>query len=105
MAAAETVDGAGVAHASVGRGVEPGDVGDHRLRGFFALQELGRLFLGGAADLADKDDSFGGVVGEKQLQAVDKIHAVDGIAADADRGRLPQMHVSGLVHGFVVEQR
>ena len=74
--------------------------------GFFLLgfrQKCRSLFLGAAADLADHDDLFRGVVFEKELQAIDEIGAVDGIAADADAGRLAETCGCGLRYGFISE--
>ena len=68
---------------------------------FDVLDELGRLFLGGAADLADHDDALGLRVGQEQLQAVDEVGAVDRIAADADAGRLAEAGGGGLRHRLV----
>jgi hypothetical protein len=50
-----------------------------------ALDELGGVLLGRAADLADHDDGVGARVGEEHLQHGDELRALDGIAADADR--------------------
>ena len=55
-------DGAGVAHLLAGGAVTPGDVRRHRLR-HRALDELGRLFLGRTADLADHHHGLGLGVG------------------------------------------
>ena len=72
--------------------------------GFFtlaALEEIGRVLLGAAADLADHDDAFGLGIAEEHLQAVDEVGAVDRIAADADAGRLAQPRRGGLRHRLV----
>ena len=55
-AAAAGDDGAGVSHAPARRRRLAGDEGDHRL-GHVLADELGRLLLRGAADLADHDDA------------------------------------------------
>src|SRR6202008_4491405 len=58
-------DGAGMAHAAAGRRGDAGDEADHRLLAAafgLVLEELGGVFLGRAADLADHDDRGGVVV-------------------------------------------
>src|SRR3546814_5326404 len=67
----------------------------------FVDQELRRLFLGVAADFADHDDRLGRLVGKEQFEHVDEVGAVDGVAADADRGRLAKADVRGLEHRFI----
>ena len=57
-------------------------------------EELRRLLLGLAADLADHDDRLGLVVGQEELEHVDEVGAVDRIAADADRGGLAEAFVA-----------
>jgi hypothetical protein len=54
-----------------------------------------------AADLADHDDALGLRVFLEQLEAVDEVHAVDRVAADADAGGLAEAVVGRLVHRFV----
>ena len=76
-----------------GRRGAAGDEADDRLGAAalrLVLQELRRVLLGLAADLADHDDRLGLVVGEEQFERVDEIHALDRIAADADRRRLAE---------------
>ena len=79
-------DGAGVAHLLAGRGGHTGDVGATGLR-HLRRDELGRLLLGRAADLADHHDGLGLGVGLERLQAVDEGRARDRVAADAHAGR------------------
>src|SRR6185437_1781805 len=93
-------DGSGVAHALARRRRRTRDERDHRLGDVF-LDEFGSLFLGAAADLADHDDAFGLLVVLEQLEAIDEVHAVDRIAADADHRGLAQAHVGRLEHGFI----
>src|SRR5690606_5530020 len=93
-------DRTGVAHALALRRAGAGDEADHRLGHVFG-DELGRFFLGAAADLADHDDAFGLGVVLEQLQAVDEVQAVDRVAADADDRRLAQARVGGLLDRFV----
>src|ERR1043166_526284 len=50
-----------------------------------------------AADLADHHDRLGRLVGEEHLEDFDELGALDGIAADAGRGRLPQALTARLV--------
>src|SRR5258705_52938 len=52
-------DGAGVAHAAARRRGHPGDEADDRLLDLVRAQELRGILLGGAADLADHDDTLG----------------------------------------------
>src|ERR1700726_1930825 len=86
-------DGAGMAHAPARRRGGAGDEADHRLLGLAALHEVRGPFLarpGRPADLANHDDRLGLLVLEEELEAVDEIGAVDGIAADADAARLAE---------------
>jgi hypothetical protein len=57
-------------------GAGAGDEADHRL-GHVLGDELGRFFLGAAADLADHDDAFGLRVVLEPAQRVDEVGAVD----------------------------
>ena len=60
---------------------------DHRLLAAapgFVDEELGGVFLGRAADLADHDDRLGRLVGQEHLQHIDELGALHRIAADAD---------------------
>src|SRR5829696_9311983 len=82
-------DGAGVPHAAAGRSGAPGDEADHRLLAAplrLVGDELRRVLLGRAADLADHDDRLRPLVREEHLEHLDELGAFDGIAADADRG-------------------
>src|SRR5690625_4908965 len=93
-------NGAGMAHALARRRSHTGDIGHHRL--FDVVGNIfGRLFLGRAADFTHHDDAFGVRVVFKQLKAVDKAHAVNGIAANANAGRLAQTGFGGLVNRFI----
>src|SRR5690348_4952528 len=89
-----------MAHALARRRRRTRDERDHRFADVL-LDEFGGLFLGAAADLADHDDAFGLRIVLEQRQAVDEIHAVDRVAADADHRRLAKADISGLEHGFV----
>src|SRR6185312_2831103 len=100
-AAAAGNNGAGMAHAPAGRGGRAGDEAHHRLLDLVALDEFRRLLLGRATDLADHDDRLGLVVLEEELEAIDEIGAVDGIAADADAARLAEAGGGGLGHRLV----
>ena len=99
-AAAAGDDGAGVAHAAARRRRLAGDEGDDRLVHVVA-DELRRLLLGRAADLADDDDGVGVGVVLEEAQGVDEVGAVDRIAADADAGRLAVAELGQLMHRFV----
>src|SRR6201994_1940149 len=93
-----------MAHAAAGRGSDAGDESDHRFLAAalgFVLDELGGVFLGRTADLADHDDRGGLVVGQELLQHVDELGALDRVAADADRGGLAEAFRRGLEHGFI----
>src|ERR1043166_3108538 len=88
-------------HAAARRRGGTGDKADHRLfaaRGFYQRRAV---LLGGAADLADLDDRLGLVVGEKHLEHVGEIEAVNRVAANADATRLPEPSGSGLRHRLV----
>ena len=74
-----------------GGAVRPSDKADNRLlAAAFGLvgDELRGVFLGRAANFADHDDRFGGVIGQEHFQNFDEFGALDRVAADADRGRL-----------------
>src|SRR3546814_13723792 len=80
---------------------------DHRLLAATAglvLQELGGLFFGRAADLADHDDRLGGFVGEEKLQHIDEVGAVHRIAADDDGSGLSTDRSGGLVDRLIGER-
>ena len=74
--------------------------------GFFTccLDVCGGGFFGGAADLADEDDGFGLGIFVEQLERVDVRGADDGVAADADGGRLADAALRELVDGLVGER-
>lgn len=99
-------DGTSVAHATTRGRSETGDERDHRL-GLDALvvlqQVFGGLLLSNSADLADHDDALGLGIAQEDLQAVDEVGAVEGVAADAHAQRLAQTDLGGLVHGLVGE--
>ena len=100
-------DRAGMAHAAAGRRGAPGDEADHRLLAAalgLVLEELRGVLFRRAADLADHDDRLGRLVGEQELEAVDEIHALHRIAADAERGGLPEAFARGLEHRLVGER-
>src|ERR1700704_6660632 len=106
VALAARDDGAGMPHAPPGRGGAGGDEADHRFLApapGLVLEELGGVFLGGAADLADHDDRFGRLVAQEHLQHVDELGALDRIAADADRGGLAEVFARGLEHRLIGE--
>ena len=93
-AAAAGDDRAGVAHALARRGGLAGDERGHRLLDVLR-DELRRLLLGGAADLADHEDRLG--LRDRpgsSSQQVDEASADDRVAADADAGGLAQPEVA-----------
>src|SRR6185312_5398317 len=97
-------DRAGVAHAAARRRRASGDEAGHRLLAAalgLVLEELRRVLLGRAADLADHDDRRSLRIGKEHLQHVDKLGAFDRIAADADGRGLAEALARGLEHRFV----
>src|SRR5262249_35622483 len=84
-----------------------GDKANHRL-GAAALglrfYEFRRVLLGRAANFPDHDDGVGGRVGKEHFKHRDELGSLDRIAADADRGRLAQSSVGGLLHRLVGER-
>src|SRR5262245_8214095 len=64
-------------------------------------EKFRRVLLGRTPDLADHDDALGLVVAEEEVQAIDEIGPIDGVAADADAGGLPQAGRRGLGHRLV----
>ena len=72
---------AGMAHAPLRRRRAADHAGDHGLLRTRFAQVSRRLLLLAAADFPDQDDAFGLRIGEKQLQAIDKAEAMDGVVA------------------------
>jgi len=68
------------------------------------LQVFGCLFLCLATDLTNQNDTFCVLVGQKHLQAVDEVGAVERIATDAHAQRLAEAHGGRLVHRLVGER-
>ena len=93
-------DRAGVAHRLAGRRGEAGDVGDDRL-GHVVGDELGRPFLGVAADLAAHHDQLGLGVVLEHADHVDEVGPGHRVAADPDDRRVAEPalgeHVADLV--------
>src|SRR5579863_10434645 len=79
-----------MSHSPTWRRGRAGDEADHGLLHLAALDELGAIFLGRAADLANHDDRLRVGVGQKHLEHVDEIRAIDRVAANADAGRLAE---------------
>ena len=77
-----------MAHPPAGRRGRPGDKRRHGLLAILA-DPRGGFLLGRAADLADEDKCLRALVVGEQLYRVEVAGAVDGVAADADAGRLP----------------
>src|ERR1700728_1789359 len=96
-----------MAHAPSGRSRTAGDEANHRLLAAalsLVLEELRRVFLRGAADLADHDDRFRWLIGEEHFQHLDEVGAFDGIAADADRSGLAKTFLCSLKHRLVSQR-
>src|SRR5210317_660380 len=91
---------AGVSHAFAGRRGNTGNVGNNRLRDI-TLYKLCRSLFVRAADFANHDDAVGLRICFEKLEAVDKVHAAHGVAADTDARGLAQAIRRRLVHGFV----
>ena len=72
-------------------------------RGLMAV-ESGGFSSDESADLADHDDRLGGLVGQKHLQHLDELGALDRIAADAHCGGLAETLVGGLKDRLVGER-
>ena len=96
-------DGAGVAHALARRRLTPCDEGGDGLVRHVFLDPLRRVLLGRAADLTDDEDGVGVGVVLKELERVDEVRALDGVAADADGGRLADARVRELERRLVGE--
>ena len=96
-------DGAGMAHALARRRLTSCDKGGDRLVRHVLLDPLCRVLLGRAADLTDDEDGVGVGVVLKELECVDEVRALDGVAADADGGRLADARVRELERRLVGE--
>lgn len=96
-------DGAGMAHALARRRLTSCDKGGDRLVRHVLLDPLRRVLLGCAADLADDEDGVGVGVVLKELERVDEVRALDGVAADTDGGRLADARVRELERRLVGE--
>jgi hypothetical protein len=92
-----------VAHRLAGRRGDAGDVADDRLR-HVLRDELGRLFLGRAADLAAHHDQLGLRVLLEERDDVDEARTRDGVAADADDARVAEAASRELVADLVGER-
>src|SRR5262245_16056063 len=84
-----------MAHATAWWSGPSGDEGRHWL-GDVRLDECRRLLLGGAANLAHHQDRLGLRVVLEEPQHIDERRAGDGVATDADTGRLSQAEVGQL---------
>src|SRR5262249_45406261 len=94
-------DRACVAHALAGRRGLSGDEGGNRLVLHILSDPAGGLLFALAADLADEKDGAGARIARESFQTVDKVEALDRIAADSDRGRLAQAEAGQLVDRFI----
>src|SRR6516225_4359379 len=107
LALAARNDGAGMAHTTSRRCGPPGDKAGHRLGAAalgLRLYEFCRVLLGRAANFPDDDDGVGSRVGEEHFKHGDELGPLHRIAADADRGRLAQSGVGGLLYRLVGER-
>src|SRR5579859_1743571 len=93
-------NGARMSHPLAGRRRDACDETDHRLLHVLLDPSGAGLFVV-AADLSDHDDGVGIRVRVEHLHDVDMFEAVDGIAADADAGRLAQPEFHELPHRFI----
>src|SRR5215472_15255615 len=94
-------DCAGVAHATPGRRGAAGNEADDRLLApalGLVREELGRVLLRAAADLANHDDRLRLRIREKHLQHLDEVGALDRVATDADGGGLAEALARRLEH-------
>ena len=91
-------DGTGVAPCGGPGGGLAGDEADGL--GDVVFDVAGGGLFGGAADLADHDDGFGLAVGLGELEHIDVRGPDDGVAADADSGRLADAAGGELVDGL-----
>lgn len=64
-------------------------------------QELGRLLLSIAADLANHHDALGVVILQENVQAVDEVGSIERIAANANAQSLAKTGLGGLVDSLV----
>ncbi len=67
----------------------------------FILQKPGRVLLGLAADFPDHHDRLGLGIGHKHGEHIDEFQALDRVAADAHRRRLPETLARRLEHRLV----
>lgn len=97
-------DGSGVTHTTA-RGRR--ETSNERHNGFgtsarvVLLEELGSILFVVASNLTDEDDSLGLGVANEDIEAIDKVGAVEGISSDSDAERLAEADVGGLVDGLV----
>ena len=89
-----------MAHATTGRS---GGTGDETRDGLLAvrLDPAGGFDFGVTTDFADHDDGLGLRVVVEELDDVEVRGAVDGVAADADAGRLALAAAGELPDGFI----
>ena len=93
-----------VSHAPPGGGGAPGDEADDRFATAalgLVLEKLGGVLFGLAADFPDHHDRLGLGIGHKHGEHIDEFQALDRVAADPDRGRLPETLARRLKHRLV----
>ena len=96
-------DRARVSHPLARRRGHARDEADDRLFHVVLRPQRGGLLVA-AADLADHHHGVGVRIVVEQLEHVDVLQAVDRVAADADRGRLPEAELGELPDRFVGER-
>ena len=77
-----------MAHALARRRLSAGDEGSHWLVRHVRRNPLRRIFLSRAADFADHEHGERLGIFLEELQRVDEVRSLDGVAADADGRRL-----------------
>ena len=95
-------------HPPPRRGSPSSNEGDnglgHRPRLVILLQELRRLFLARATNLADEDDTLCLGVIKEDLERLSVRRPREGVATDAYHERLSEPHRGRLRDGFVCER-
>src|SRR5215469_5691799 len=90
-----------------GRCGAAGNESHHRLLAAafgFIGEELSRVLLRRASDLADHYNCLGGLVGQEHRQHIDELGALHRVAADADCRGLPQSRARGLKDRLIRER-
>ncbi len=80
-----------MAHATTRRGSQTSNKSGDGLGAAafgFVFDELRGFFFSRATDFTDHDDRLGFIVCQQQLKRINVLHPFDGVATDADAGRL-----------------